>query len=83
MSLIPVRISGDGFSHKVEVDGHEVQRGTVHLSLELDAKDRVPVLTLRLLVAGLDTETLALVKLDDETTDALKAMGWTPPAGDA
>lgn len=83
MSLIPVRISGDGFSHKVEVDGHEVQRGTMHLSLEIDAKERVPVLTLRLLVAGLDAETAALVRLDDETAEALKAIGWTPPAGDA
>jgi hypothetical protein len=80
MSKLPVRISGDGFAHKVEIDGHEVQGSVTRLALCIDAETRVPVLDLSLFVAAaLDVETQALVKLDAETVEALMAMGWTPP----
>lgn len=79
MSKLPVRITGDGFAHKVEVDGHEVQSSVTRLALYIDAETRLPVLDLSMIPGGLDVEMLALVKLDAETAEALKAMGWTPP----
>lgn len=81
VNRVPVKIaSADGFAHTVEIGGCQVQNDTTHLSLEIDAKTRLPVLTLRLLViGGMEAETLALARVDDETAQALKAMGWTPP----
>jgi hypothetical protein len=76
---LPVRIAriGSGIGHKVEVDGHDIANDTVSLSLEISPAE-MPVLTLRLLVAD-DVDTLALVRLEGATAEALKAMGWTPP----
>lgn len=79
-----VRIHGDGIIHIVEIAGHRVEAMATGLTLEIDARTRTPVLTLRLHVRrGLDVETMARARVDAETEEALKAMGWTPPDADA
>jgi hypothetical protein len=79
--LLPVRISGDGLAHKIEVDGHDLSNSVHRVELEIDARDRVPVLRLHMAVYQLVTDEHARVLLDAETEEALKAMGWTPPEG--
>lgn len=77
---VHVRISPlDGGGHAIEVDGHHVENMTEHLTLEMDSRDRMPVLTLRLVSFRPDADTHAVVRLDEQTREALKAMGWTPP----
>lgn len=79
----PVLIRSDGIVSRIEVGGHPLQGMTEWLSLEIDARTRLPVLTLRLLVTrSLDADMQARVLLDEDTTEALKAMGWTPPGGE-
>jgi hypothetical protein len=76
-----IKISGNGISHVVEIDGHPVQNLTESLELSMSSV-ALPVLILRLaLPRGTpEVDTRALVRFDEETTEALKAMGWTPPS---
>lgn len=61
------------------LDGQEV-RTAVAATLSLNV-DRPPILRLALLaIDGMGADVHARVMLDDATTAALVAMGWTPPA---
>lgn len=78
---LSVRISGDGLGHKIAINGHPVERWVTGASLEIDPREGCPVLTLRMIVDGpRSVDTHARVVLDAEAEEALKAMGWTPPA---
>jgi hypothetical protein len=63
----------------VAVDGHEISTA-VRAALYLDAAT-TPTLHLTLAPHGLAADVVADVLLDRPTTDALIAMGWTPPPG--
>jgi hypothetical protein len=76
---LPVRISGDGFVHKIEVAGLDLSNWVHRVELDIDASDRIPVLRLHMIAYQLVTDEHARVLLGAETEEALKAMGWTPP----
>jgi hypothetical protein len=82
MRDLPVRITGNGIRHKVEVDGHDVSNMVTRAELEIDPREG-SVLRLQMIVGQVMGDERAVVLLDGETTEALKAMGWTPPAGGA
>ncbi|MEU5596826.1 hypothetical protein [Streptomyces sp. NPDC020298] len=66
----------------VELDGHDIARALVGLSLKLDGN---PVAEVRLDVIAEELPTEAKVRayLPDATKDLLVRLGWTPPAEEA
>lgn len=75
-----VKISGNGLSHVIEIDGHPVQNMTERLDLSMRG-GHLPVLTLRLTQrrSGPEVDDRAVVRFDEDTIEVLKALGWTPP----
>lgn len=73
-----VTITGQYPRTAITVDGHELQSVTrAHLILDAET---LPVLKLSLLVLkDMTTDLPCRVLLDKPTTQALTAMGWTPP----
>lgn len=76
-----IKIHGGPRSYVVEIDGHPVQNITEAVSLELSSRG-LPAVLLKLTTYSVDIDTTVLVHLDPDATEALKAMGWTPPAED-
>jgi hypothetical protein len=63
----------------VLIDGHDLTRHLTGVRIDVDSRG-FPQATLDLLAMDLDVATShADVHLSDEATDALRAMGWTPP----
>lgn len=82
MIKLPVRITSNGVGHKIEVDGHDVSNFTVRAELDIDPREGT-VLRLHMITTQQLVDEHARVLLDSATVEALKAMGWTPPAGEA
>ncbi len=82
MSEHHVKIHGGPSSYVVEIDGHPMQNITEAVSMELDGR-RQPAVLLKLVTYSVDADTTALVELDPDAIEALKALGWTPPPEDA
>ncbi|GHH30229.1 hypothetical protein [Streptomyces rubradiris] len=66
----------------VELDGHDISRALVGLSLKLDSS---PLAEARLDVIAeeLPIEAQVHVVLPDATKELLVRLGWTPPAEEA
>lgn len=82
MSTHAVRLSVNGARGTIEVDGHHmpgVRSATITTGI-----DHAPVLELELALGMAEAELLdgAHVEVDDDTRDALEALGWTPPVVD-
>jgi hypothetical protein len=83
MSDMPhVKIQGGPHSYVIEVGGHPVQNVTQAVSLELSGSEP-PAVLLKLVTYSVDIGTAAMVKLDPDAIEALKALGWTPPEEEA
>ena len=80
MINIPVRITGNGIRRKLEIDGHDVSNSVIRAELDIDPREGT-VLRLHMITCQQLVDEHARVLLDSETVEALKAMGWTPPAG--
>lgn len=72
--------STNGISHVLTVDGMEIQNFTEGMDLSV-CSGKLPVLTLRLVIPRGTEEfgTRARVSLGEQCSEALKALGWTPP----
>jgi len=82
--LLPIRISGNGIAHKLEVGGRDISGWVSRLELEIDPSDGGAVLRLSMCAVDVSAvDTRAQVKIDAETAETLKALGWTPPPGEA
>lgn len=66
----------------VELDGHDISRALIGLSLNVDGS---PVAQVRLDVIAEELPTEAEVRayLPDATKELLVRLGWTPPAEEA
>lgn len=75
-SSITLRSDGTG---SVTIDGHDVSGAVNSVSLFAEP-GKATRATLGLIVAKMDGE-VSKIELDWATTEALKALGWTPPEG--
>lgn len=76
-----IDVNGDLANGHVVVDGQELYVTGFKLEAEVG---HVPTLTADLpLVRGASINAEARVIIPKETHDALVALGWTPPVGDA
>lgn len=76
-----VKLTGTGLpgATGIEVDGVSVVNGVSHIRVDIDARE-LPTVVLRLnRIADLGLDLVAKVGLDEDTTAALKALGWTGP----
>lgn len=81
MRDVPLRITGNGTRHKLEIDGHDISNSVIRAELDIDPREGT-VLRLHMITTQQLVDEHARVLLDSETVKALKAMGWTPPAGE-
>lgn len=69
-----VLVSGENGLHRQDISGHVS-------AIKVDAEvGNVPVLTVTMPVPFLAAKFRGQVEVDDETAQALVALGWTPPA---
>lgn len=68
---------------RVEVDGYDVSRALLGMTLEINAGD-MPTATLRVVAEEIPTELDEMrAYLPDATKALLVRLGWTPPAEEA
>lgn len=79
-----VRISGDPWNPRVEVDGHDISAAvrsvTVRYERDCRAEVEIELLADTVEIADLTSETTKTVlSLPSDVEDALTTLGWTPP----
>lgn len=82
--LHTVQLSSDGVRHTLIVDGIDLSRGARSAQLTL-ATGELPTLVFDPIIFNLDGVDLdeAHVAVSEQATQALVALGWTPPDGGA
>jgi Pyruvate/2-oxoacid:ferredoxin oxidoreductase gamma subunit len=79
-----VRISGDPWNPRVEIDGHDISAAVRSVTVRYERNHRAEV-SIELLadtveIADLASEeTKAVLSMPSDVEDALTTFGWTPP----
>ncbi|MFJ6293207.1 hypothetical protein ACIQJX_07585 [Streptomyces griseoviridis] len=81
MSSHHVEIRVDHNVGQILIDGHDIAKGVRSLTFEAGVAQAVPTLTLNLRLVDVTElgSAEARVILDEDTTEALRRLGWTPP----
>ena len=79
-----VRISGDPWNPRVEVDGHDISPAVRSITVRYERNHRAQV-EIELLADAVELtefaseKTKTLLSLPSDVEDALTELGWTPP----
>lgn len=73
-----ITIAPAGIGSQVVIDGHDIANRVTAITIEAKG-GKFTTATVRLLGVNAEVDDCRIV-LDDESTAALVALGWTPPA---